>query len=162
MKQATLTAPMVRLSLVREQDVDYTLCKGHEGDGLTHPETAARLIEELLRGEPAEVLGALLLNARNALLGVIMPYRGTINSAPAEPRGFIVPALLANASSLLLFHNHPSGDPSPSAEDVAATKKIAAAGETTGVRVIDHIIVGSGSPGGTGCNWFSLRSNGGW
>ena len=71
-----------------------------------------------------------------------LPMDGTLTRAAAEPRGILTAALLANAAGILLFHNHPSGDPSPSAEDLAFTRRMAEAGEVVGIRVVDHIIVG--------------------
>jgi DNA repair protein RadC len=64
--------------------------------------------------------------------------------------------LLANAASIILFHNHPSGDPSPSAEDLALTRRMADAGELLGIRVVDHIVVGEAPA------FVSLKRRGGW
>jgi len=83
-------------------------------------------------------------------------YRGTVSRTACEPAGILRAALLCNASAVVLFHNHPSGDPSPSAEDLAFTRRLAEAGEIVGVRLVDHLIVAG--PG----RYVSMRERGVW
>jgi DNA repair protein RadC len=111
-------------------------------------------IRPLVENEPYEVMGALMLDTRHRAIGYEIAYRGTLNRAAVEPRGLLVPALLSNASGLIAFHNHPSGDPTPSAEDLAFTRRLADAGEIVGVRLLDHLIVGEAP------KYISLRSRG--
>jgi DNA repair protein RadC len=94
--------------------------------------------------EPAETLGVLYVDQRNRLIGFSLLYRGTINGAACEPRGIFQGALLANAAGIILFHNHPSGDPSPSAEDLCFTRSVAEIGELLRIRLIDHVVIGEG------------------
>jgi DNA repair protein RadC len=106
------------------------------------------LVKEYLRTTAVdpnqERTGALYLNARNRLLRVDPDiYRGTLDRAVVEPRELLRRALLARAASLILFHNHPSGDPTPSREDREFTRRLAAACEAIGVRLLDHIVVGA-------------------
>ena len=101
-----------------------------------------------------EIMGALYLNGRNRLIAEREIFRGTLSRAAVEPRGILKHGLLRNAAGIVVFHTHPSGDPSPSAEDIAFTRRLAEAGETVGVRLVDHLIVGSGG------RWVSLRRNG--
>lgn len=123
---------------------------------LAHPEAAARYLA-LRYGLPdQEVMGALFLDTRNRLLAESEVYRGTLNRAAVEPRGLLKEALLRGAAGLVLFHTHPSGDPSPSAEDLAFTRRLADAGEVVGVRLVDHLILGSAG------RWVSLRQRGAW
>ena len=90
-----------------------------------------------------ERTGALFLNARNRLLQDDPEiYRGTLDRAVVEPREILKRALLANAAGVILYHNHPSGDPAPSREDREFTRRLAAASEAVGVRLLDHIVVG--------------------
>ncbi len=90
-----------------------------------------------------ERTGALYLNARNRLLRDDPEiYRGTLDRAVVEPREILKRALLANAAGVILYHNHPSGDPSPSREDREFTRRLAAAAESVGLRLLDHIVVG--------------------
>jgi DNA repair protein RadC len=103
---------------------------------------AARFLHGVLDDAHQKVMGALLLDCRTRAVGYHIAYRGTLSRAAAEPRGLLVPALLANASGIIVFHNHPSGDPSPSSEDVAFTARLASAGEVVGVELLDHLIIG--------------------
>lgn len=90
-----------------------------------------------------ERTGALYLNARNRLLRDDPEiYRGTLDRAVVEPREILKRALLNNAAGVILYHNHPSGDPSPSREDREFTRRLAAAAESVGLRLLDHIVVG--------------------
>ncbi|MDQ2979206.1 MAG: DNA repair protein RadC [Acidobacteriota bacterium] len=105
------------------------------------------LVKEYLRrvrGDGAqERTGALFLNARNRLLKDDPDiYRGTLDRAVVEPREILKRALLVNAAGVILYHNHPSGDPAPSREDRDFTRRLAAASDSVGVRLLDHIVVG--------------------
>jgi DNA repair protein RadC len=92
-----------------------------------------------------ERTGALYLNARNRLIRDDPEiYRGTLDRAVVEPREILKRALLANAAGIVLYHNHPSGDPTPSREDREFTRRLASAAEALGVRLLDHVVVGSG------------------
>ncbi len=106
-----------------------------------------RLVKEFLRQAQAddtqERTGALYLNARNRLLKNDPDiYRGTLDRAVVEPREILRRALLGKAAGVILYHNHPSGDPTPSREDREFTRRLAAAAESIGVRLLDHIVVG--------------------
>ncbi len=97
-----------------------------------------------------ERTGALYLNARNRLVKDDPEiYRGTLDRAVVEPREILKRALLSNAAGVILYHNHPSGDPTPSREDREFTRRLCAAAETLGLRLLDHIVVGR-----TGCVSF--------
>jgi DNA repair protein RadC len=90
-----------------------------------------------------ERTGALFLNARNRLLQDDPEiYRGTLDRAVVEPREILKRALLSNAAGVILYHNHPSGDPSPSREDREFTRRLAAAADSVGLRLLDHVVVG--------------------
>jgi DNA repair protein RadC len=106
-----------------------------------------RLVKEFLRQSQAddaqERTGALFLNARNRLLKNDPDiYRGTLDRAVVEPREILRRALIGRAAAVILYHNHPSGDPTPSREDREFTRRLAAASEAVGVRLLDHIVVG--------------------
>lgn len=93
-----------------------------------------------------ERTGALYLNARNRLLRDDPDiYRGTLDRAVVEPREILKRALLANAAGVILYHNHPSGDPSPSREDREFTRRLATAADAVGLRLLDHVVVGRGA-----------------
>ena len=106
-----------------------------------------RVVKEYLRQSEAdgtqERTGALFLNARNRLLKNDPDiYRGTLDRAVVEPREVLRRALLGRAAAVILYHNHPSGDPTPSREDREFTRRFATAAEAVGVRLLDHIVVG--------------------
>jgi DNA repair protein RadC len=103
-----------------------------------------------------EVMGVLYLDTRQRLMAEAEIFRGTINRAAAEPRSILKRGLLQDAAGFILFHTHPSGDPTPSAEDLSFTRRVAEAGDIVGVRLIDHLIIG-----GAG-RWVSLRKRGAW
>jgi len=123
---------------------------------LGNPEAVARYLMLRYAERDQEVMGALFLDIRNRLLGEAELYRGTMVRASVEPRAFLKQALLRSAAGLLLFHTHPSGDPSPSAEDLAFTRRLADAGDLLGIRLLDHVVLGGGR------RWVSLRRRGGW
>jgi DNA repair protein RadC len=103
-----------------------------------------------------EIMGALYLNGHNHLIGEREHYRGTIVRAVVEPRAILRGALELGASGVVAWHTHPSGDPEPSLEDLAFTRRLAKAGEVIGVRLRDHLIVGH-------CGrYVSLKRRGGW
>jgi DNA repair protein RadC len=91
-----------------------------------------------------ETLKVFCLDARNHLLDLAQVSVGTVSAAVAHPRECFREAVRRNASSVLFIHNHPSGDPSASPEDVALTRKLMEAGRVLGIEVVDHIIVGDG------------------
>lgn len=91
-----------------------------------------------------EETGAIYLTARNAVLRVERGiYRGTLDRAVVEPREILRRGLILQAASLILFHNHPSGDPTPSREDREFTRRLATACEAVGIRLLDHIVAAS-------------------
>jgi DNA repair protein RadC len=101
--------------------------------------------------EPTEQFRVLFLDGRNKLIADEVQGRGTINHAPAYPREVVRRCLELHASAVILAHNHPSGEPAPSREDVALTADIARAAALMGITVHDHIIVGKGK-------WLSFRA----
>lgn len=131
------TVARFRLQLVREADVPYdrrVVCD--------QPESAARFLHQVMEGLDREVVGAIYVNFQHSVIGHTFAYVGTLGSALAEPRGIFVPALLANAGAVILFHNHPSGTVEPSSDDVNLTERMKKAGEHLGITVLDHIIIG--------------------
>ena len=103
-----------------------------------------------------EIMGALYLDARNRLIAEVEVYRGTLNRTAVEPRAILKQALARGANSFILFHTHPSGDPSPSEEDLNFTHRMQRSGALLGIRLEDHLILGGGG------RWVSLRRRGGW
>ena len=107
-----------------------------------NPVTIARYYMEHLRHEEQEVLLVMMLDGRNHLLGEQMISRGTVGATLVTPREVFIEALKFHAVGLILVHNHPSGDPTPSECDMDITERISRAGELLGVKLLDHIVIG--------------------
>lgn len=106
------------------------------------PAAAADQLREEVRSENREVFLLLLLNTKNALIRKAAVSLGSLNASIVEPREVFMEAIKASAASMILAHNHPSGDPTPSSEDIAITKRLVKAGELLNIAVLDHIILG--------------------
>ena len=108
------------------------------------PEEAFALLGPRLAGLEREHFLVALLNRKHALLAVELVAIGTLDATLVHPREVFREAVRRSAASVLLAHNHPSGDPTPSPEDRALTRQLLAAGETLGIQVLDHLVVGAG------------------
>lgn len=139
-------------------EIGRRLARGQlpEREPLGHPAAVARYLALRFSVPDQEVMGALFVDTRHRLLGESDVYRGTLNRAAVEPRGLLKEALLRGAAGLILFHTHPSGDPSPSAEDLSFTRRLAEAAEVLGIKLMDHLILGAAGA------WVSLRQRGAW
>lgn len=108
------------------------------GDAFSH-------FHERLRDQRKEVFLALLLDSKNRLLREVRISEGSLNASIVHPREVFVPVVRESAAAVLFVHNHPSGDPTPSREDIEITQRLKEVGDLMGVRVLDHIIIGNGS-----------------
>jgi DNA repair protein RadC len=106
------------------------------------PDQAARLLMPAFGGRDVEQFGVLLLDTKHRVIRTSVLTVGTLNSTTVEPRDVFREAMLGGAAALIVFHNHPSGDPSPSPDDVELTRRLVAAGVLIGIDVVDHIILG--------------------
>ena len=106
------------------------------------PATAAEVLHEYLAGADREHFVVLLLDTQNQIIGIHTVSVGTLDASLVHPREVLKPAILANAASIVLAHNHPSGDPSPSPEDRTVTRQLRDAGGVLGIEVHDHIVLG--------------------
>lgn len=95
-----------------------------------------------LYSESVEKFGILTLNTKNVVAGIHIISVGSLNATVVHPRHVFQAAILNNANSIICFHNHPSGDPKPSSEDLNVTRRLVEAGKIMGIEVLDHIIVG--------------------
>lgn len=107
------------------------------------PETIARYYMEDLRHERQEHMKLLLLNSKSMLIGETNISKGTVNASIVTPRELFIEALQKNAVAIVIMHNHPSGDPTPSQEDIITTNRIKNAGNLIGIELLDHIIIGN-------------------
>ena len=119
----------------------------------TTPEAIAAYYMEDMRHKHQEELVLLMLNGRNRRIAELVISRGTVNGSMISPRDIFVEALRHQAVSIVLLHNHPSGDPTPSEEDQLFTKRVVEAGVLVGVPLLDHIIIGD-------CCFISLHERG--
>jgi DNA repair protein RadC len=106
------------------------------------PEQAAALVMYEMGALEREQLRVLLLDTRNRLMQITEVYRGSLNTSLIRVGEIFRDAVRANAAAIIVAHNHPSGDPSPSAEDVAVTKAIVGAGKLLDIEVLDHLVIG--------------------
>lgn len=117
------------------------------------PDDAARLVGPRLRDLEVEEFHILALNSQHEVLRTVLVTRGVLDGSLVHPREVFRPAIAEAAAGVILVHNHPSGDPTPSAEDRAVTRQMAAAGEVLGIPVLDHLII-------AGDRWTSFASQG--
>ncbi len=103
-----------------------------------------------------EVFHVLSFNARNTLLSDVRIATGTVSSCPVDPREVFAAAIAARASGIVLAHNHPSGDPTPSTEDLALTDQLRSASHFLGIKLLDHVVLGDGCFATIGENSVSL------
>jgi len=108
------------------------------------PQDAASLLTAEMEPLVQENLVVLLLNTRNQVVARRTIYIGTVNSSAVRPAEVIRPAIRENAPSIIVAHNHPSGDPTPSPEDISVTRDLAAAGNLMDIELLDHLIIGHG------------------
>ena len=108
------------------------------------PQDAAGLFLGEMRYLKKEVLQVAMINVKNELIMKERVSVGGLSSAVTQPREVFANAIRKGAFGVILAHNHPSGDPSPSKEDIRITKRLAKAGELLGIRVLDHIVIGDG------------------
>lgn len=117
----------------------------HEIRRFDHPELVANYYMEEVRHLETEHLYAMFLDNKNGLIREILISKGTVNACLASPREVYLEALRYRAVGIVLVHNHPSGDPTPSKADYQLTMRMKEAGELLGVQLLDHVVIGDGS-----------------
>lgn len=130
--------PLVRVSMVREKEIPYAV------EILNGPEKVAELAETILKNADREYLLVLSVDSKGRPLAVEIVSIGTVNATLAEPREIFKHAILANAAGIILAHNHPSGDCTPSEEDTVMTERVKEAGKLLSIQLKDHVIIGDG------------------
>ena len=109
---------------------------------VSKPNEVAELLDSFLSKRDREHFGVLCVDTKNQPTNISIVSIGNLNSAIVHPREVFKTAILSNAASIILFHNHPSGNPEPSTQDVELTNRLMNSGELLGIQVLDHIIVG--------------------
>jgi DNA repair protein RadC len=110
---------------------------------ITSPRMVAELLLPLYGNRPVEQFGVVLLDTKHRVMRTTVVTVGTLDASIVHPREIFREAAAAGAAAIVVFHNHPSGDPEPSGEDVALTHRLIAAGVLMGIDVIDHVILGN-------------------
>jgi DNA repair protein RadC len=113
------------------------------GQRYTAPQQVYETFRFLMQ-ETKEMFLTLHLDGKNRIIAVDLVSIGSLNQSIVCPRSVFQTALLSNAAALILIHQHPSGDPSPSSEDIAITRRLKEAGEIINCKILDHIIIGNG------------------
>ncbi|MED5073347.1 DNA repair protein RadC [Anoxybacillus geothermalis] len=128
----------------------------HIPEAITSPEAAVDTVCSVLgiHKETQEAFVVAFLNTKNKVIGLEEIHRGSANASIVSPRDVFKMALMKNAVGIICFHNHPSGDPTPSKEDVEMTKRLRDAGEIIVIQLLDHIIIGDEE------TYVSLRERG--
>ncbi|HET7145361.1 MAG TPA: DNA repair protein RadC [Anaerolineales bacterium] len=124
-----------------------------ERASINSPADAAALVQYEMSALEQEHLRVILLDRRNRVLEIVEVYKGSVNSSQVRVGELFKDAIRINASALVVVHNHPSGDPTPSPDDVAVTRAIVQAGKLLDVEVLDHLVIGVGK-------WVSLKERG--
>jgi DNA repair protein RadC len=130
-----------------------TLETPEERPAINSPADAAALVQYEMSALEQEHLRVMLLDRRNRVLETVELYKGSVNSSQVRVGELFKEAVRKNASAVIIIHNHPSGDPTPSPDDVAVTRAAVQAGKLLDVDVLDHLVIGQGK-------WVSLKERG--
>lgn len=128
---------ILSLKLVREG------CFHYQTRRISAPKDAVGIGQQFLEDADREQVIVCCLDTKNQPLSISVVSMGILNSSLIHPREIFKTAILTNAASIMLFHNHPSGDPEPSNEDLSITQRIKEAGVLMGIELLDHIIIGT-------------------
>ena len=130
-----------------------TIESPEERPAINSPADAAALVQYEMSALEQEHLRVMLLDRRNRVMETVDVYKGSVNSSQIRVGEIFKEAVRKNSSALIVIHNHPSGDPTPSPDDVAVTRAIVQAGKLLDVEVLDHLVIGHGK-------WVSLKERG--
>ena len=125
-----------------------------DSPSVARPEDAVALLASRVRGQDREQFWALALDTKNRLIREISVSVGSLNASIVHPRELFKSAVRVSAASVVVVHNHPSGDPTPSGADIQLTRRLARAGDVLGIELLDHVVIGDGG------RWASLRELG--
>lgn len=147
-KHQTKRVDIVSIKMIKEKSVLY------KGRKISNPGDVIGLVKDFTEESDREKFIAIYLNTKNEPAAIHTVSVGSLNASLVHPREVFKGALTSNASGLICVHNHPSGDPTPSKEDVTITKRLQDAGEILGIRVLDHLIIGDDE------RFFSFKEEG--
>ncbi len=130
-----------------------TISTAGERPSIHSPADIAALVQYEMSALEQEELRVILLDTRNSVMDVVTVYKGSLNSSQVRVGELFKEAIRRNAAAVILIHNHPSGDPTPSPDDVAVTRAIVEAGKLLDIDLLDHLVIGSG-------RYISLKERG--
>ena len=130
---------IVSIKMVKESSFLYQTRQ------ILSPNDAYEMIKEQLEGLDREQFIIACLNTKNEPTNISVVSVGTLNKAIVHPREVFKTAILSNAASIMAFHNHPSGETTPSQQDIQLTNRLYEAGELLGIKLLDHLIIGDGT-----------------
>lgn len=141
-----LQARACKLAAALELGQRHVAAELERGSTLNDPFSAGQYFARRLRAQPQEVFAGLFLDNRHRALAFEEMFRGTIDGTEVHPREVVRRALAHNAAAVIVGHNHPSGNPEPSAADRAVTERLRNALNLVDVRLLDHFVIGDGPP----------------
>lgn len=127
---------IVSVKLVKESSISYKSRK------INSPADVADLLRDFIGDPDREMMIVVCLDTKSQPTNISIVSIGTLNSSLVHPRELFKIAILANSNSIIIAHNHPSSDTTPSQEDIQVTKRLVAAGEILGIEILDHVILG--------------------
>ena len=130
---------IVSIKMVKESSFLY------QTRTISSPKDAYEMIKDQLQDLDREQFIIACLNTKNEPTNITVVSVGSLNKAIVHPREVFKTAILSNAASIMAFHNHPSGDTTPSQQDLQLTNRLYEAGELLGIKLLDHLIIGDGS-----------------
>ena len=139
MSNVTKRINIVSIKMVKESSFLYQTLT------ISSPKDAYEMIKDQLQDLDREHFIIACLNTKNEPTNISVVSVGTLNKAIVHPREVFKTAILSNAASIMAFHNHPSGETTPSQQDIQLTKRLYEAGELLGIKLLDHLIIGDGS-----------------
>ena len=139
MSNAAKRINIVSIKMVKESSFHYLARQ------ILSPNGAYQMIKEQLEGLDREQFIIACLNTKNEPTNITLVSVGSLNKAIVHPREVFKTAILSNAASIMAFHNHPSGDATPSDQDIQLTHRLVEAGELLGIKLLDHLIIGDSS-----------------
>ncbi|WP_343287964.1 JAB domain-containing protein [Turicibacter bilis] len=139
MSNVTKRINIVSIKMVKESSFLY------QTRTISSPKDAYEMIKEQLEGLDREQFIIACLNTKNEPTNISVVSVGTLNKAIVHPREVFKTAILSNAAGIMAFHNHPSGETTPSQQDIQLTHRLVEAGELLGIKLLDHLIIGDGT-----------------
>ena len=147
------TAKAAQIKAMVELSKRLAASIGGSRPAIHSPQDAADLLMPELRDEPQEHFKGIFLNRKNEVLKIRTITIGSLDASIITPRDLFRDAISMNSAAVIIAHNHPSGDPAPSREDIEVSKRLQQAGQMIGIEVLDHLVIGEG-------RWVSLKERG--